>query len=444
MAFARRRNAALAAWAGECMSRNSLLDRSLIALLLALFVTPQTHAGIHLPLESWNDLPSQWRGFLLDHRKLLGVLATPAGQKPSSASLQYRRMLEQLRESRKKRPLSPDETADLGGLLLRVGENHAALQVLQAAQREHPHHYRLTAHLAMAWLALNQPAQALVLQKEVVRLAPGRWLAAEETLAQLMQSRARNSNQGLDELFGKPLDGLIDAIRQAKPWDGKGAFPSDTLARIQTLALWLPGDGRVIAQTGVLCAAFGDTKQAAMILEGAVTEFGIRDPLVMRLRQVCKDAKPIDHGKHPGVKFRSARPFEDLSELAGLPPIEPGKITEVPWIVFSKTKLAVGRKPEFIGYLKQLDGREIRMEGYLQPFGENLDEGRFLLVENAVGCWWCDMPDLTGMIRIDLAENHILPSLRRLVRVKGKLQLNSQNPEAHLFALEDAEVKPAE
>lgn len=399
--------------------------------------------GIYLAKETWNDLPSQWRGFLLDHRQLIRIGMVPPGQKPSPSYLAYREAVRTLKEKRKTAPLTAEESAELGGLLLRIGQPEEALTVLQNAQKVHLGHFRLTAHTSMGWALLGQWEQAWILQKEAVRLAPGKWLPHEETLEALFSQRARRGpNAPLEDLFGVNWDSLGESIRKGQPWPGLERLGSDTLARAQALALWLPSDGWVLAQVAAVCAAYGDAKQAGLILDGVVTEFGVRDPKVLRLRLACKDFPPANHGKHPTPRFRSARPFEDSSEMGPLPVIEPGKPTEVPWIVFGKTKPGKMRSPEFPGYLKQLDGSEVILDGYLQPFGENLDEGRFLLVENSVGCWWCDMPDLTGMIRVELAENELLPGLRRLVRVQGKLVLNSTDPESHFFFLEKSRVKP--
>ncbi len=405
------------------------------------------HSGIYIKSESWNEMPSQWKGWLVDHRQFLRCQNPVPGAKPTEMRIRYERLAKELRDKQKASRLTPDDLAELGGLLLRLGKPDEALGLLQGAQRNNPQHFRLTSHLCQAWCATGQWAQARTLSDESVRLAPGRWLGPEELMAKWIRIRQTASNDRIDPLFEPSWDGLIDAVTAGKPWEkAKNISPSD-MGNLQTLALWFPSDPRLLAQTGVLCAVVGDVRQAALILEGAVSEFGVRDPLVMKLRSVCKDiaAKPGDHKPHQAlVKYRSTRPLEDNSELPDLPSIVPGIRTEVPWIVFSKTKLGPKREPDFPRFLKSIDGTEVVMEGYLQPFGENLDTGVFLLVENAVGCWWCDMPDLTGMIRVELAENQPLPALRRSVEVRGKLKLNSTNPESHLFFMEDVVVTPKE
>ena len=400
-------------------------------------------AGIYLKCEAWNDLPSQWKGWLLDHRQLLRCQNPLPGSKPTEMRSRLEKVANGFKEKQTTERLGPEDLAEWGGVLLRLGKPEEALGLLQGAQRAHPQHFRLTSHLCQAWCAIGQWAMARNLSDEAIRLAPGRWLAAEELMGRWIRSRLSGPADRLDLLFTTSWEGLGEALVKGKPWEKAKSLGSSTTADLQTLALWFPADGRLLAQTGVLCAALGDVRQAALILEGAVSEFGVRDPLVRNLRVVCKDlvAKPGDHTPHGVVmKYRSKRPLEDTSLLPALANPVKGVRTEVPWIVFAKTKISTKHDPEFPNYLKSLAGTDLAIEGYLQPFGENIDTGNFLLVENAVGCWWCEMPDLTGMIRVELAENQPLPALRRLVEVRGKLRLNATNPENHLFFLDDAVV----
>lgn len=429
------------------MPRLRILPLRYLGICAGSLLVSSSYGGIYLKSETWNEMPSQWKGWLLDHRQFLRCQNPVPGVKPTEMRVRYERLVKELRDKQKAKALTPDEMAELGGLLLRLGKPEEALGLLQGAQRANPQHFKLTSHLCQAWCATGQWAQARTLSEEAVRLAPGRWLGPEELMAKWIRLRQSAPSDRLDPLFDASWDGLVEAVLAEKPWaKAKSISPSD-MGNLQTLALWFPSDGRLLAQTGVLCAVVGDVRQAALILEGAVSEFGVRDPLVMKLRSVCKDlaAKPGDHKPHQAlVKYRSTRPLEDTSELPDLPPVVPGMRTEIPWIVFSKTKLGPRREPDFPKFLKSLDGTEVSLEGYLQPFGENLDAGVFLLVENAVGCWWCEMPDLTGMIRVELAENQPLPALRRSVEVRGKLRLNATNPESHLFFMDDVVVTPKE
>src|SRR5207302_1087753 len=51
--------------------------RPAIALLLALSLPTSAHAGLHYSGETFADLPSRWRGFLLDQRLLRTLAVKP-------------------------------------------------------------------------------------------------------------------------------------------------------------------------------------------------------------------------------------------------------------------------------------------------------------------------------------------------------------------------------
>ena len=48
------------------------------------------------------------------------------------------------------------------------------------------------------------------------------------------------------------------------------------------------------------------------------------------------------------------------------------------------------------------------------------------LLENPIGCWYCEMPETTGILYVELANGKTAPYQRGLVRVIGRLTLNSK------------------
>src|SRR6185295_10005298 len=100
--------------------------------------------------------------------------------------------------------LSADATADAGALLVRLGNIDRAIEVLRGGQGRHPNSFAIAANLGTAWQLkgdLNAAAEAL---RQAVRLAPGKWLAAEELHLKLVQGRLKQKQpaQQLDDLFG--------------------------------------------------------------------------------------------------------------------------------------------------------------------------------------------------------------------------------------------------
>src|SRR5687768_14396612 len=121
---------------------------AMVFAALALVPTA-ARAGLHYSGETFADLPAQWRGVLLDQRELRLVAAKPApGLPPSPLRTEYHDALARLEKVAKP---TPDEIADLGALYVRTGQPARAVEVLRAAQRRHPDHFRIAANLGTAW-----------------------------------------------------------------------------------------------------------------------------------------------------------------------------------------------------------------------------------------------------------------------------------------------------
>src|SRR5207245_9632271 len=70
----------------------------------------------------------------------------------------------------------------------------------------------------------------------------------------------------------------------------KKKLPAKSVAVAQQLALWLPADGPLLWQLAELANAHGDFKNAAAMMEGCVTTFGMANPTLRKHRQILRDA----------------------------------------------------------------------------------------------------------------------------------------------------------
>src|SRR5436305_366754 len=103
---------------------------------ILLLIAPAARAGLYYSGETIADLPSQWRGFLLDQRLLRNIAIKPTDKIAASpARLKYQEALKKLEKATKERKLTADELADQGALLVRLGDAAKAVEVLRAAQR---------------------------------------------------------------------------------------------------------------------------------------------------------------------------------------------------------------------------------------------------------------------------------------------------------------------
>ena len=105
---------------------------SRLAVAALLLTVPAARAGLYYSGESIAELPSQWRGFLLDQRLLRKIAVKPTDKVPASLERQkYEAALQKLDKAAKERKLTADELADQGALLVRLGDPLRAVEVLR-------------------------------------------------------------------------------------------------------------------------------------------------------------------------------------------------------------------------------------------------------------------------------------------------------------------------
>jgi len=432
-----------------------------IAIVVALpaFSAP-VRAGLYYSGEKYAELPSQWRGFLLDQRALRTIaVRSSGGAAVGPIRKRYQAEMEKLTKLAQARKLTADEAADLGALHVRLGDTARAIEILRIAQKDNPKHFHLAANLGTAWQMQGDLAQAAACLEQAVNLAPAKLRKAELLHLKLVRLRVRQPRDAadLDDLFGIQYvgpSGKFEAGRLAEAQ--RKRLPDDAIALVQQLALWLPADGRLLWQLGELAGANGDVATAAAILDGCVTEFGMRSAQLREHRRTYRaaaeerakiDAKVIlaQHEGHPSLfKPRSQRPLARKLDQTPLPPIDPKGVNVLPWSVVTETTLDRMYRPTFPRYLKDLGGKKVTLDGYLQPLGDDADLNAFLLVEYPIGCWYCEQPETTAIILVELPEGKTHPYTRSQVRIRGKLALNASDPENFLYTIRDAEVSRSE
>jgi hypothetical protein len=437
------------------------MPRTLGAVLLTvLVVAPSARAGLYYSGEEFAELPSQWRGFLLDQRTLRNIAVKPAAGAPANpARARYEAAAAEL-EKKGRGKLTADEAADLGALYVRLGDAGKALDVLREAQRAHPNHFHTVANLGTAWQLQGDLEQAATTLEQAVTLAPGKLQKAEELQLRLVRLRRREAAgaQGLDDLFGVLYRGPGDRYEPGKLDEAeRKKLPADAAALLQQLALWLPADGRLLWQMAELANATGDVPTAAAILDGCVTEFGMRMAELRQHRQLVRAAadelaksaapaaaKMVHEGHVGGAKPRSQRPLVTRLDATALPTINPNGVTPLPWQVLAETSVDRKFKPTFAKYLQELDGKQVELTGYMQPLGDDPDVASFMLIEFPVGCWYCEMPEITAIVLVDLPAGKTKAYTRSPVKVTGKLTLNATDPENFLYTIGQAKVTEAE
>ena len=411
----------------EMRERGRSRWRMLASVALVLASAIPGSAGLHYSGETFAEFPVKWRGYLLDHRNLrFAAVAKPGTHPESPLREDYLTARAKLEAAAKTRPLTAEETADLGALHIRLGEPQKAIDVLRPAVRTHPDHFRLIANLGTAWQLAGDLPQAAATLEEAVRLAPPKLREIETAHLKLVRLRMREPRNatGLDDLFREPSP--------------------ETLATAQRLALSLPADGRLLWRLGELAHARGDVRTAAAILDGCVSELGLGDPQLRTHRkqyraaadELAKQPSQDTHQGNANAKSDRAlvRPFDEAS----LPPIRTDAANPLPWAALGATTLDARAKPTFLKHIEALDGKTVTFTGFMQPLRDELELTGFLLVEFPIGCWFCESPEVTGMVFVEMKPGKKAELKKGLVRVEGTLSLNRTDPESFLFTLRDA------
>ena len=428
------------------------------AALGLLTLANPIRAGLYYSGETMSELPSQWRGFLLDQRMLRTLAVLPAKGMTNPAREKYEKAAADLEKKSKDGKLSADDLADLGAIYVRLGQANKAVELLRGAQRDYPQHFHIAANLGTAWQLQGDLDQAAACLKEAVKLAPGKFVKAEEYHLKLVRLRQKEAKgcQDLDNLFDVKLVGESGKYEPGKfAAEQRKKLPSEAAAVTQQLALWLPADPRLLWQLAELSSAHGDVKTAAAIMDGCVNEFAMRHDDLRAHRQAQREAadelaKQGDDGKtihegHAGlIKPRSRRPFATHLDASSLPPINEKGVTPMPWAVLAETALDKKFTPTFAKYLKELDGKQISLSGFMQPLGEELESSTFMLIEYPVGCWYCEMPEITAIVFVELPAGKTVSVTRGLMKITGTLKLNTTDPENFLYSITKAKVTEAD
>lgn len=425
-----------------------------LAIPLLLLAASAGHAGVYYSGEQMNDLPAQWRGFLLDQRMLRTIAVKETAKTAASVTrVEYEKKAAKLDEEAKTRKLAADELADLGALWIRLGEPGKALTVLRDAQRQHPEHFRIAANLGTAWQLNGELPQAAAALQQAVRLAPEKLRLAEEYHLKLVSQRAQKRKSQWDDLFDARFVGGKDYEAGKMADAERKKLPKEAAAIVQQLALWLPADGPLLWQLAELANAFGDVRTAAGMMDGCVTQFNMNDPELRRHRQLVREAadklpkatatagaEHQDKGHVGGVPVRSRRPLLSKLDQSALPPISDKGTNILPWELLAETEIDDKYHPTFVKYLQGLNGKTVAINGFMQPLGEDLQVASFVFLESPIGCWYCEMPEVKSMMFVEMPAGQTATYERNLTRVVGRLTLNDNDPENFLYIIRDARV----
>lgn len=267
-------------------------------------------------------------------RDILSDLIGIANPKPESP--QRRRYLarrdEFLAKTRSGR-LSAEEQMNLGAYLIRLKQYDDAVRLLTRAAEEEPSNAMLLANLGTAHQGNGQPERAIYWLQRLKR--KGRWngLAApqrdwfqhaEEYHLKLLLLRSGEMPRGGGSQPANEVDALFGAAVAPVRWIGESGhyepgqlaaserakLPTDALALVEQLLIWLPDDTRLYWLFGEILNAQGDVQGAAAVFEDCVWNRGWNVETLKEHRRLVNEAKP------------AAEPVEQIAATTA-PPNQP-------------------------------------------------------------------------------------------------------------------------
>lgn len=102
--------------------------------------------------------------------------------------------------------------------------------------------------------------------------------------------------------------------------------------------------------------------------------------------------------------------------------------------------------PSFSEELYNLDGRRVRIRGFMYPFSNNLLHRQFALSALPIAsCFFCGGSGPETVVDVLMHPDHDgIEYLYKMIELEGTLRLNGSNPDAFFYYLEDAKLVSAE
>jgi hypothetical protein len=134
-----------------------------------------------------------------------------------------------------------------------------------------------------------------------------------------------------------------------------------------------------------------------------------------------------------------------LAGPAAVPAVGEGNL--INFALLGTTRLAPRQPPGYTPVLDELDGRTVRIAGFMQAFDDLETMRNFMLMPTPGSCTFCAPPgpSMVVLVRQDIPEGGFAPFVTHPVLVEGRLKLwrrGSQDP-AHrmfLYIVEEARV----
>jgi tetratricopeptide (TPR) repeat protein len=235
---------------------------------------------------------------------------TNIGVPQSKLREKYLERRDELQAKARRGRLSEQDAVNLSAYLIRLRQYQEAIDVLTPLATRDCRNYMVFANLATAEQLTGQLPRAFAHLQQAMDIWPRRWpglnpeqldwfAQVEKYHLRLLRLRAREGKsqaESVDALFGK--DGnpvrFVGESGQFEPSQlaaaEKEKLPTDAVAILQQLLVWLPDDTRLYWQLGELYNANGDLESAYKVFDDCIWKYRFETPELKAHRQMLAEA----------------------------------------------------------------------------------------------------------------------------------------------------------
>lgn len=140
-----------------------------------------------------------------------------------------------------------------------------------------------------------------------------------------------------------------------------------------------------------------------------------------------KPAAPVSLPRHRATDPESPVPVDQLGRA------------QLDWDLLANVRIE-GRSRRLPANLEALDGKTVRLTGFMCPENEMGEMHSFLLLEVPVGCFYCQTIPPAGIVLVELESGRRAPLAFEPVQVTGIWHVNRDDPEDYLYRIEEARL----
>ena len=112
------------------------------------------------------------------------------------------------------------------------------------------------------------------------------------------------------------------------------------------------------------------------------------------------------------------------------------------WKIITETKGSARSGPQFLDDLKEKDGQQINIVGFMQPLNQFREMTEFILLPLPIECYFCRIPPIAHVVLVHMAEGENTNLFKEPVVLNGTLTLGEGPGTKFFYTIENARLGP--